>query len=101
MELSKTLKILIRQKGITTADLGRAINVPAKTLSEWLGGRAPRDLGAVKRCAEYFDCSLHFLLFGKEDPRNPLEAILQKSEIHVGLYEISIKRVITTVLKKE
>lgn len=94
MKLNAILKILIRQRGITTADLARAIKSSPKTISDWLAGnRTPRDLDAVKRCADYFGVSVHYLLWGDEDPRNPLSLILEKSEIHTGLYEISIKKV--------
>lgn len=94
MQIDKTLKLLIKRRGITTAELAGAINTPAKTISDWLsGGRTPRDLDAVKRCAEYFNTSIHFLLFGEDDPKGSIAAFLEKTEIHTGLYEISIRKV--------
>jgi transcriptional regulator with XRE-family HTH domain len=93
MEFAKTLKTVLRQKAKTTGELARKINVSPKTINDWLTGRTPRDLDAVKRCAEYFGVSFHFLLYGEDDRRNVIEEILEKTELHTGLYEISIRKV--------
>jgi len=93
MEFATTLKDLIRQQGLTTAKLAKRINVSPKTISDWLTGRTPRDLDAVKRCAETFQVSVHYLLYGEDDPRNLISKILEKTEIHTGLYEVSIRKV--------
>ena len=91
----ENLKRLMIEKNLSAPKLAKAINCPPKTVQEWLGphGRVPRDLDALKKLAEYFECSTHSLLFGEEDPRSPFAEILEKTEIHCGLYEISIKKV--------
>lgn len=76
-----------------TGELAREINVSPKTINDWLTGRTPRDLDAVKRCAEFFGVSVHFLLYGEDDRRNLIEEVLEKTELHTGLYEITIRRV--------
>ena len=48
-----------------------------------------------EKLAEYFDCSVYFLLFGEEDPKSLIGEILEKTEIHTGMYETSIKKVKT------
>lgn len=53
MEFAKTLKTVMRQQAISTAELAKEINVSPKTIADWLTGRTPRDLDAVKRCAEH------------------------------------------------
>ena len=93
MEFAKTLKTVLRQKAITTGELAREINVSPKTINDWLTGRTPRDLDAIRRCAEYFGVSVHFLLYGEDDRRNLIEEILEKTELHTGLYEITVRRV--------
>jgi transcriptional regulator with XRE-family HTH domain len=93
MEFAKTLKKIIRQKAMTTGELAKEINVSPKTINDWLTGRTPRDLDAVKRCAEVLGVTVHYLLYGEEDRRNLIEEILERTEIHTGLYEISIKKV--------
>ena len=93
MEFAKTLKTLIRQNASSVNELAREINVSPKTINDWLTGRTPRDLDAVKRCAEFLEVSIHFLLYGEDESRNLIEDILEKTEIHTGLYEISVRRV--------
>lgn len=93
MEFAKTLKKLIRSEGMTTAELAKEINVSPKTISDWLTGRTPRDLDMVKKCAEFFDVSVHYLLYGEEDPKNAIGEILDRTEIHTGLYEITVRKV--------
>ena len=91
----KTLKSLMADRGVSASKVAVAIGVSPKTIHEWLGGdgRVPRNLGAIRKLAEYFQCSTHFILFGEEDPRSILGDILTKTEIHTGLYEITVKRV--------
>ena len=93
MQFATTLKTLIRQKASSVNDLAREINVSPKTINDWLTGRTPRDLDAVKRCSQFFDVSVHFLLYGEDDRQNIIEDLLERTEIHSGLYEISIRKV--------
>jgi transcriptional regulator with XRE-family HTH domain len=93
MEFAKTLKTLIRQQASSVNELAREINVSPKTINDWLTGRTPRDLDAVKRCAEFFKVSVHFLLYGEEDKKNLIEELLEKTELHTGLYEITVRKV--------
>lgn len=88
-----TLKLVMRQKGVKIAELSRAIDVPVKTVGDWLGGAIPRDLDGVRRAALYFSVTVHYLLFGEEDVRNPVAEFLERTEVHTGLYEISIRKV--------
>lgn len=83
------------ERNLSVAQLAKAINCPAKTVQEWLGpsGRVPRDLDVLKRLAEFFGCSTHFMLFGEEDPRSLLGGLADKVELHTGLYEVSIRKV--------
>lgn len=93
MNFSTSLKNLMRKKGVTTAELARSLSISPKTISDWLSGRTPRDLAAVRKCAVYLECSVHFLLFGEEDKHSELSSVFESTEIHTGLYEISIKKV--------
>ena len=91
----KNLESLMQDKNLSTRALAKNINLPYKTVQEWLGAnsRMPRDPQILKKIAEYFDCSVYFLLFGEEDPKSLIGQILEKTEIHTGLYEITIKKV--------
>ena len=91
------LESLMQERRISIRQLAKELGVPPKTVQEWVGqnGRTPRHSESIKKLAEFFQCSIHYLLFGEEDPNNPLNAILEKTEIHTGLYEISIRKVKT------
>jgi transcriptional regulator with XRE-family HTH domain len=71
------------------------IGVNQKTVSSWLGdnGSFPSDPLVIKKIAEKFDISVHELLFGEQDPKSLLGELLNKTEVHTGLYEITIKKV--------
>lgn len=91
----ENLKSLMKTHNLSARELAKRIGVPAKTLAEWLdpGYRMPRNPEHLKKLSKLFDCSVHQLLFGEEDPKSIIGAVLEKSEIHTGLYEISIRKV--------
>lgn len=91
----ENLQRLMQKRNLTGRALARELDLPYKTVQEWVGpsGRIPRDPDTLKRVAQFFDCSIHFLLFGEEDPKLNLTNWLEKTVIHSGLYEITIKKV--------
>lgn len=93
----KNLESLMRQKSISARALAKKLNIPYKTVQEWIGtdARMPRDPNILKKLSSFFDCSVYFILFGEEDPKSFIGEILEKTEIHTGLYEISIRKVKT------
>jgi transcriptional regulator with XRE-family HTH domain len=95
ISFGENLENLMADKNVSISKLAKDIDVSAKTVQEWVGktGRVPRNLDSIKKLSEYFDVSVHFLLFGEEDNRNIINDILEKTEIHTGLYEITIKKV--------
>ena len=95
-EFGLTLEKLMTGRGFTVTQLARKISEPVKSVHEWVGenGRIPRNPAVLRKLAELFNVSVHFLLFGEEDARNTIASLLEKTEIHTGLYEISIKKVI-------
>ncbi|WP_041577345.1 helix-turn-helix domain-containing protein [Bdellovibrio bacteriovorus] len=92
-----TLKTLLSQKSLTAKDLSRDLNIPYRTVQEWLGagGRIPREAETIKSLSNYFGISTHYLLFGEQDPREEFISLIDKAEVHTGLYEITIKKVKT------
>ena len=79
---------------MTMTEFAKAIDCSPKTVSEWIiGKRNPRDLAAVKRCASVFNVSLHYLLFGEEDPINLVYNLVDSIELHTGVYELSVRKV--------
>ncbi|MDD4976579.1 MAG: hypothetical protein PHY93_19645 [Bacteriovorax sp.] len=89
------LEDLMASKRVSISILAKDLAVPAKTVQEWVGkgGRVPRNLESIKKLSEYFDVSVHYLLFGEEDARSIVNDILEKTEIHTGMYEVTIRKV--------
>ena len=87
----------MKQKNLSVRTLSKQINTPYKTVQEWVGtnSRMPRDPEVLRKLSEFFNCSVYYLLFGKEDPKSLIGEILEKTEIHTGMYEITIKKVKT------
>jgi transcriptional regulator with XRE-family HTH domain len=86
---------LMKERKISGRSLAKELGIPYKTLQEWLGpgARMPRDPEVLKKVSDYFNVSVHYLLFGEEDQRTIIGEFLDKTEIHTGLYEITVKRV--------
>jgi len=95
MEFGGRLKQLMKKKNLTGKKLSRDLDISYNSIQEWLSSRMPRDPQVLKKLSNYFGVSVYFLLYGEEDPASLISNILDKTEIHTGLYEISIKRVKT------
>ena len=80
---------------ISGRELARQAGIPYKTLQEWIGpgGRMPHDPEAIRKIAKALRCSVHMLLYGEEDGFSLIGSLFEKTEIHTGLYEITVKRV--------
>mgnify|MGYP000210946966 CR=1 FL=1 len=89
------LSALMKDRNLSAGKLADKVGYSAKTIQEWLGpnGRMPRDVAAIKKLAEFFNVSTHYLLYGEEDKRSDIASFLAKHEIFTGIYEISIKKV--------
>jgi transcriptional regulator with XRE-family HTH domain len=95
MTFGEILESLMKKRKLTIRALAAQLDISPKTVQEWIGkgGRMPRNPDIIKRLAKSFDISVHYLLFGEEDEIGSLKDIFESSEIHTGLYEITIKKV--------
>ena len=91
----ENLKELMKQRGLNARQLSASLGVPAKTCQEWLRGRMPRDVQVIKRLSDHFGVSVHYILYGTEQDGATfdLASFLEKTTIHTGLYEITVKKV--------
>lgn len=89
------LKNLIEQHHITVRKFADGIGVSPQTANEWLGkqGRFPNSPDILKKVSNYFDISVHELLFGEPDPKSLIGSILEKTEIHSGYYKLTVERI--------
>lgn len=93
LQLDIILNELIKLKRLTLREISRETGIAPSTIAEWQNGRSPRNPMHVKKVADFFGVSLHYLLFGKEDSQEPLQKII-KEEFFTGTYEITIRKVL-------
>jgi transcriptional regulator with XRE-family HTH domain len=91
----QNLKELMERDRVSVAHVAKAIGEPTKTVQEWTGphGRSPRSLDVLPKLAAFFKVSITRLVSGEEEMHSALHSMLERTEIHTGLYEISIKKV--------
>jgi NUMOD1 domain len=94
-DFGKNLEKLILTKFKSVAQFSKATGISSKTILGWLGpnGRFPSKPEYIKTMAQALNITVHELMFGHMDSQEPFSALLEKTEIHTGLYEISIKKV--------
>lgn len=95
-DFGENLAKLIAAKFKSVALFAKVTGINKKTLEGWVGkgARFPSRPEYIKTMAEALDVSVHELLYGYIDNKESIASILEKTEIHTGLYEISIKKVI-------
>ncbi|MEN9487180.1 MAG: hypothetical protein RIR56_868 [Bacteroidota bacterium] len=95
-DFGENLAILISKKYKSVAAFSKATGINVKTLEGWCGknSRFPSRAEYIKKMADALDVSVHELMFGEPDNRESIATIFEKSEIHTGMYEITIKKVI-------
>jgi transcriptional regulator with XRE-family HTH domain len=91
----ENLKELMIRDHITVAQVAKGIGEPVKTVQEWVGpaARSPRSLDVLPKLASFFKVSITRLVSGNEEHQITLDSLLEKTELHIGLYEISIKKI--------
>ena len=92
IRIKTILKKLLHEHDINAAKLARATNIAPQTINNWLSGQEPRSLGQLKIVADYFNVSVDYLVYGKEEKSR--EAIEEyKDEINAGLFEVVLRRI--------
>lgn len=64
MSFHKNLKRLIFERDLKIGQVAKATGIKRTTLSDWLAGSKPRDLGDLRRLAQFFGLSLENMIFG-------------------------------------
>ena len=92
MKLDLILKALLKEEGITIAQLSKKTKVPTQTIHNWLSGMEPRSLKQVRKIADYFEVSIDYLCFGiKTEKTKPFENY--SDEINAGIFEVVLRRI--------
>lgn len=95
-DFGENLEKIILKRFRSISAFAKETGINKKTLEGWMGkgARFPSRAEYIKSMADALDVSVHELLYGVMDTREPFVSLLEKTEIHTGLYEISIKKVI-------
>ncbi len=90
--ISKVFENLLKKNKVSLRAVSKGTKVPVSSLSEWKKNNRNPNAEHVARVADFFGCSVHYLLFGDEDPSEPMQKIL-KEEFFKGTFEVTLKRV--------
>jgi transcriptional regulator with XRE-family HTH domain len=90
-KLARNLKRLIGEKGISYNELARRSGVPKTNLLNWSEGANPQ-VDQLLKVADVLEVSLDFLVASRKEEID-LDKILDKVSVHIGMYEVSIKKV--------
>ena len=92
IKIATNLTSLMKSKNLSLRELSKQAGIPYTTLQEWTANRTPRNPVQFQKVANVLGVTMHFLLFGKDDPQEPIQKIL-KDDFFSGTFEISIKKV--------
>lgn len=94
-DFGRNLENLILKRYSSISSFAKEVSISPKTLQEWCGpgARFPSRPSYLQAMAKCLGVSLNELMFGTANKEEMLSAILEKAEIHSGLYEITIKKV--------
>lgn len=88
--LGERLIMLRKEKGVRQEDVADYLNIARPTYTQYETNRRKPDIETLRRIADYFHCSLDFLLGRTDDPKPPgednsteidLEEIMKKEGI--------------------
>lgn len=90
MKFKATLSSLMEERGYSLGALAKESRISKSSLHGYLQGAEP-SLANMMKLAKFFNVSLDYLATGMNV--DPLEQML-KVQVHSGLYEVNIKRVV-------
>lgn len=91
--LAKNLKRILEERNMSIAELAKRTGVPKTNIGSWLSGSSPK-IEQLFKVSQFLGMSIEALAFDKKN-EDTLNELINKLEIHSGLYEISIKKVTT------
>ncbi len=96
MKLGQVVQTLCEERGWTIARLARETGIPAQTIHNWSLAKGAVNPDQVKKVAEAFGVSIHYLLYGESDPHEgPFEEVLKEifsGDVRVTLHRVERKR---------
>lgn len=94
MSIAKNLKQILEDKQLTVSELARKTGVPKSTLLSWLSEkRSSPDLYQLQKVCEFLGTNIDAVAFNKKSD-DIISQLIDKIEVHSGLYEITVKKVV-------
>ena len=72
-DLLKRINKLMDRENIKPTQLAKVLNMSTSTFTDWSKGKGSPSLKAVMQFSEYFDVSIDYLVYGKEQAAAVLE----------------------------
>ena len=91
MSLEKNLKKILKERNLNASSVSSVTDVPRSNIERWLSGGNP-DLNQLLIVAKFLGLSIDELITGKR-PGNSFDDLIEKFEVHSGMYEISVKKI--------
>ena len=86
MKLTDKLDLLMDEKGINRAELSRGSGIPYTTIANFYEkGTDNVKLSTLKKLAEYFDCSLDYLVDDNISEKEPIKPTTVAAHLPDGL----------------
>jgi transcriptional regulator with XRE-family HTH domain len=91
------LKMIMKERGLSAADLSRQTKIPKSTISEWLAGRQPKFDDAILRLSKVLNVSVETLLTGSAPDEDIVKQIFESAgdgfvEVHNGIFRVKIEK---------
>ena len=93
IKLKSVLAQLLKDRGLSAREVARKCSIPQSTFNNYLSGRGPQNPEQILELAQYFGCSMEFLLFG-EDLRPPTMDEILTEGVFEGWLKVKIERAI-------
>ncbi len=97
MVLKQQLSKLLKQKGLSAADLSRLSGVSRQVLSLWMSGGQPSRIEQLKKVADVLNVSIENLCFGETaqvtPTTNPSSEPMPMDEWIGGFFEVKFRRI--------
>ena len=101
IEFKTNLKRIMKERGLSAADLSRQTKIPKSTISEWMQGRQPKFDDAILRLAKALKVSTETLLTGIAPEEDLMKQIFDSAgdgfiEVHNGIFRLKIEKYVGT-----
>ena len=94
MEMTKNLRRLLAEKGLTVSQLSVLSEVPAKTIYHWTSGQKPRNIEQLLKVCKVLETTIE-ALFGFEISPRPTMTYISlgelSSDMHLGTFEVVLR----------